>query len=165
MMVQMFYSWRIYVLTKNRWITSAIIATSIVGGRESYNCDCISRLLMSLDGFTVSGIGTSIAVAMRPDFAGFHHLKVILHYRTNLRTHTMDTITSSLGYRHHLVGRLRCVRCNDYGCAIMAPRTFAFSLSRRHSFNRRLSAKTSDRLQRPHRQRSQQDYSAFVFSA
>lgn len=58
MMVQMFYAWRIHRLTRNWWIVCAVVSTSLVGG--------------------LSGIGTAIAVAMYPQFAGFQHLKVIV---------------------------------------------------------------------------------------
>lgn len=33
MMVQFFYAWRIRVLTHNIWMVSAVIMTSLIGGR------------------------------------------------------------------------------------------------------------------------------------
>ncbi|KAH9838247.1 uncharacterized protein C8Q71DRAFT_856210 [Rhodofomes roseus] len=56
MIVQMFFAWRILRLTRNYIAVAVIVAASLVGGR----------------------IGTAIAVAMRPAFAGFQHLKVIV---------------------------------------------------------------------------------------
>ncbi|TFY63802.1 hypothetical protein EVJ58_g3034 [Rhodofomes roseus] len=58
MIVQMFFAWRILRLTRNYIAVAVIVAASLVGG--------------------LSGIGTAIAVAMRPAFAGFQHLKVIV---------------------------------------------------------------------------------------
>lgn len=83
MMVQMFYAWRIYVLTKNSWITAAVIATSIVGGCELQVVSRICCLTLTSLILVVCGIGTAIAVAMRPDFAGFHHLKVQIYLLTS----------------------------------------------------------------------------------
>ncbi|THH27351.1 hypothetical protein EUX98_g6838 [Antrodiella citrinella] len=58
MFVQLFYAWRIHVLLRNVWIVSMVVITSLVAG--------------------FSGVGTAIAVSIRPDFAGFQHLKVIV---------------------------------------------------------------------------------------
>ncbi|KAI0925797.1 hypothetical protein AcV5_008427 [Taiwanofungus camphoratus] len=58
MQAQLFYAWRIRVLTGNIWLVGAVVLTSLIGG--------------------LSGIGTAIAVAMRPQFAGLQRLKVIV---------------------------------------------------------------------------------------
>ncbi|TCD63182.1 hypothetical protein EIP91_005879 [Steccherinum ochraceum] len=56
MSVQLFYAWRIWVLLRNPFLVTTVIATSLLAGR----------------------IGTSIAVAMRPNFSQFQSLKVIV---------------------------------------------------------------------------------------
>ncbi|KIP01529.1 hypothetical protein PHLGIDRAFT_131227 [Phlebiopsis gigantea 11061_1 CR5-6] len=56
-MVQMFYARRIFVLTKNRWITALVMLSSAVSG--------------------LCAIGTAIGVAMRPDFSGLVILDVV----------------------------------------------------------------------------------------
>ncbi|KZT72993.1 hypothetical protein DAEQUDRAFT_748975 [Daedalea quercina L-15889] len=58
MLVQLFFAWRILRLTRNYFTVGVIVAASLIGG--------------------LSGIGTAIAVGMRPAFAGFQHLKVIV---------------------------------------------------------------------------------------
>lgn len=58
MLVQSFYAWRIFKLTSNRWLVVVVLVPSVVGG--------------------LSGIGTAIAVALRPQFSGLQRLKVIV---------------------------------------------------------------------------------------
>ncbi|PCH42170.1 hypothetical protein WOLCODRAFT_72014, partial [Wolfiporia cocos MD-104 SS10] len=58
MMVQLFYAWRIHRLLRNVWIVAIVVITSLVGG--------------------LSSIGTSIGVAMLPQFAGLQRLEVII---------------------------------------------------------------------------------------
>ncbi|KAI0937414.1 hypothetical protein AcV5_005330 [Taiwanofungus camphoratus] len=58
MLVQLFYAWRIHKLTRNVWLVGAVVTTSLVGG--------------------LAGIGTAIAVAMRPEFAKLQQLKAIV---------------------------------------------------------------------------------------
>ncbi|KAH9934262.1 uncharacterized protein B0H18DRAFT_951621 [Fomitopsis serialis] len=48
--VQMFYAWRIWKLIGNRWLVAIVAVTATVGG--------------------LSGIGTAIAIGMRPEFLG-----------------------------------------------------------------------------------------------
>ncbi|EPS94466.1 hypothetical protein FOMPIDRAFT_1055074 [Fomitopsis schrenkii] len=56
--VQMFYAWRIWKLVGNRYLVGLVALTATVGG--------------------LSGIGTAIAIGMRPEFFGFIHLKQII---------------------------------------------------------------------------------------
>ncbi|KAH9927652.1 uncharacterized protein B0H18DRAFT_1003009 [Fomitopsis serialis] len=58
MIVQFFYAWRIWKLTNNYFAVAVILMTSLVGG--------------------LSGIGTAIAVTIKPAFSGFQNLKVIV---------------------------------------------------------------------------------------
>ncbi|EKM60593.1 uncharacterized protein PHACADRAFT_246619 [Phanerochaete carnosa HHB-10118-sp] len=57
MMCQMFYARRIFILTKNRWVTALIATTSCLTG--------------------ICATGTAIAVGMRPEFTSLQSLKVI----------------------------------------------------------------------------------------
>ncbi|KAI0729013.1 hypothetical protein C8Q72DRAFT_340908 [Fomitopsis betulina] len=56
--VQMFYAWRIWKLIGNKYIVGLVVVTSTIGG--------------------LSGIGTAVAIGMRPEFFGFIHLKQII---------------------------------------------------------------------------------------
>jgi len=56
--VQMFYAWRIWKLIGNRWVVGIVVFTATIGG--------------------LSGIGTAVAIGMRPEFLGFIHLKSII---------------------------------------------------------------------------------------
>ncbi|KAH9841076.1 uncharacterized protein C8Q71DRAFT_437689 [Rhodofomes roseus] len=56
--VQMFYAWRIWKLVGNRWLVAVVAITATIGG--------------------LSGIGTAIAIGIRPEFLGLIHLKSII---------------------------------------------------------------------------------------
>ncbi|KAI0950924.1 hypothetical protein AcW1_008102 [Taiwanofungus camphoratus] len=89
MQVQMFYAWRIHRLTGNTLVVAAVVITSLVGG--------------------LSGIGTAIAVAMRPQFADFQHLKaiVILWLMGAAVCDVIIALSLSLHLRKHRTGFAR----------------------------------------------------------
>ena len=72
--VQMFYAWRIWKLVGNKFLVALVAVTATVGGRKRLCYSCIPYPLTLV--LLVSGIGTAIAIGMRPEFFGFIHLKV-----------------------------------------------------------------------------------------
>ncbi|GJE91842.1 hypothetical protein PsYK624_079930 [Phanerochaete sordida] len=57
MLVQLFYAWRLRVLTRNAWVVGLVVASSCVSG--------------------LCAVGTAVAISMRPEIAGFKSLDVI----------------------------------------------------------------------------------------
>ncbi|KZT66297.1 hypothetical protein DAEQUDRAFT_695816 [Daedalea quercina L-15889] len=84
--VQMFYAWRIWKLIGNRFLVGLVAITATVGG--------------------LSGIGTAVAIGMRPDFLGFIHLKsiIILWLLGEGISDIIITVTLTWYLRRHLGG-------------------------------------------------------------
>jgi hypothetical protein len=78
--VQLFFAWRVKVVTGNIWAVSLIVAMSVTTCRKSFFHYYSRTVAHSYTLFTstVGGIGTAIATDMIVEFVDFMKFKVIV---------------------------------------------------------------------------------------
>lgn len=75
--VQIFYAWRVKIMTRNIWIVILIlICTTTSMCERRLQAGCLSQSLILQ--FTVASIGASIAMGSLPQFTEFYKCRVIV---------------------------------------------------------------------------------------
>lgn len=71
-LIQLFFAWRVHVLTRSWWLVSLVLATALSGGGKHLRSICCLSLLILL----AAGIATAFEVINTPDFVDFRDFKV-----------------------------------------------------------------------------------------
>lgn len=103
-LVELFFAWRVKVLTGNYWVT-ALIVSAAVGSACEYSCIFEFSTTLTLSRIIGGGIGTAIAIHFVPQFADFQKFQAIVIVWSVCAMVADSTIALSLTW--HLV-RLQC---------------------------------------------------------
>lgn len=72
--VQLFFAWRVKVLTTNWWMVLIVVIASLTG--LSAFLPCIVSLALNIECSLVGGLITTYEVGVTPHFVNFRHFKV-----------------------------------------------------------------------------------------
>jgi len=77
MLVQLFFAWRVKILTANNWIVALVVTCALAGGRT---CTLRRSILThpNLMPSPVGGLATAVAVGIVPRFTDFRKFKVVV---------------------------------------------------------------------------------------
>lgn len=100
--VQLFFAWRVKVLSGNLWLVAFIVVGSMTNLCTSFLCHCRLPVLFSrIRDLAVGAIGTAIAVHFVPEFEHFHKFQAVVIVW--LMGTTVCDITITLSLIWHLV--------------------------------------------------------------
>ena len=109
--VQLFYAWRVKVVTGNMWIVLFIVVCAIIDLRELFftTNSCLALVDFLLP---VAAIGTSIAISILPVFADAVKFKAIIVIWWGLLTISALTLSNIIFIKARFCRRCRCVHYN-----------------------------------------------------